>query len=51
MITILTHGMAGVVGIVLGAYGYYRWGPALRADVQKVETAVTNFKGNKASGK
>lgn len=39
------------VWISIGAYGWYRYGSGLKSDVQKVETAVTNFKGNKQSNK
>jgi hypothetical protein len=50
VITILTHSMAGFVGIVVGAYGWYRWGSSVKSDVQKIATELSTF-GNKPSGK
>lgn len=50
MITILTHAMAGFVGIVVGCYGWWRWGPAVKAEAQKVATELSTF-GNRPSGK
>jgi len=39
------------VGLPIGAVLMWGFNSYLKADVEKIETAVTNFKGNKASGK
>ncbi len=39
------------VGLPVGALLFWAFASYLKADVEKIETAVTNFKGNKASGK
>jgi len=39
------------VGLPIGGALMWAFNSYLKADVEKIETAVTNFKGNKASGK
>jgi len=39
------------VGLPIGGLLMWGFNSYLKADVEKIETAVTNFKGNKASGK
>lgn len=47
----LTFFVGLAVGLPIGGLLMWGFGSRLKPDVQKVETAVTNFKGNKASGK
>lgn len=41
MLTTITHVVIGVLlGTGFGYYAHYRWGTELKADLQKVETAI-----------